>query len=292
MATTLVISSWVGCTSSPGDLAWKVTTASDLIAAAGRGFEAEIRRDTCDGALVHRDSFRDSPALPAVLPPGRYAFVVRARNAACEVIGEGCEVVDLPGAECVEVTLEEVSGGGCFDRTICDDGLCSASADAGPAADADCVSTPETCNGLDDDCNGLIDDGAADCSSVTACTYAWAAGSAYLFCPNGETWWNARMYCQSFGYDLVVIDQLAEQDYVTMTAYAVSSAEWFLGLRDVNLDGSYADDEWTSGPSSFRQWRAGHPGLVGGCALMKTRDGGEWEDKTCDNSKPFVCESR
>jgi len=79
----------VACTASPVALEWKITSAdADLI---GRvvAFETEIRRDACGGPIVYRDVFTESGMTPPVLSRGRYAFVVVARDASCDVVARG-----------------------------------------------------------------------------------------------------------------------------------------------------------------------------------------------------------
>jgi hypothetical protein len=301
-----------GCVGEPSALMWKVTTSDDGILATARGFEAEIRRDGCDGVVVHRDVFRDAPDTPPVLGAGRYAFSVVARDTDCGVIGRGCEVVDLPTEEeCVEVVLTAASGDGCALGFTCEAGVCTAassdasadtaSADSGardtgapdtsPGSTDACVPVAEVCNGIDDDCNSLIDDGASVCSSVAECVPGHIDDSAYLVCTNTLSWPDARDFCTSYGYHLVVIDDLEESTTLEL-AMAVAgnkTGHSWIGLYDFDADGSFEDDEWVSGSSSYRRWRAGEPAMTGRCVAIHLPT--DWEARLCDGPHEFVCEA-
>jgi hypothetical protein len=119
-----------GCepTDPPRSLAWKVTTANETIVSLAHSFEAEIRRDGCLGVITHREAFlaMEVAMTPPVLEPGVYAFVARARDRDCGVVGTGCTMVTLPTEdECVEVVLETpASRSECPPEATCEAGQC------------------------------------------------------------------------------------------------------------------------------------------------------------------------
>ncbi len=314
----LALSVLVGCSSEPAGLTWKVTTEDDAIIDGARAFEAAIRHERCDGVVVHREVFRDEAMTPPVLPPGRYAFTVEARDASCVLVGTGCAMAELPtDAECVEVVLTAGAPDGCGAGMTCEDGVClpgapDATADAPPdvsvtdtgvsdtgtpdaAVDAPsdaCVATSETCNGVDDDCNGVIDDGDAACADASGCNFHRIGESAYLICPDSRDWAAAGVRCEGFGYHLVVIDDLDESLALEGPTDAASSTteHYWLGFRDEDADGAYADDEWVTTPSAFRRWRSGHPSSDASCIALHS-PGADWETRDCMETHRYICEA-
>ena len=151
----------------------------------------------------------------------------------------------------------------------------------------------EICNGLDDDCNGVIDDGAT--CATTGCQPRRSGGRTYLFCTTNATWTAARDACRAVGYQLVTIVSDAEDDYVVMTALGLEDADWWIGLSDIAMEGTFV---WASGSSaSYRRWGSGQPnnfsnqdcGTIADGSALETR--GRWNDDDCGNSFPYVCEA-
>jgi len=200
------------------------------------------------------------------------------------MVDEDCDGVGNEDCACAEGETRTCTSGSCTGMQTCD-----ASGSWG-----DCTglgATTETCNGRDDDCNGTIDDGDAGCEAETGCTLVRDRGSAYLLCSeSGAGWSEARAACP-MGYDLVTIDDAAEQDFVQSQTSAESEGEWWIGLKDVNENGDYEDGEWTGEPSSYRNWKSDNPDHTGQCAMLVNGEGGAWDDKGCGGSKSFVCEA-
>jgi hypothetical protein len=158
-----------------------------------------------------------------------------------------------------------------------------------PGPDA-AICAAETCNGRDDDCDGQIDD-AAGCP----CDVVEGAASAYLLCREGRNWVLARQFCQGFGYDLVVLEDGAEDAFVYGAISARGFGGTWLGLNDRAAEGQWV---WLDGrPVPYSHWDQGEPndGGNGGedCGIVMTGDGRqtEWDDRGCESVRPFVCEA-
>lgn len=148
---------------------------------------------------------------------------------------------------------------------------------------------PEGCDGVDQDCSGLIDDNGA----CAPCTVSHdATNRPYIFCDSTRLGWNgARMFCQSAGYDLAIVDTPAENSWVAATATAGRS--YWIGLHQPS-----SSWRWVNGTnlSGWDAWAGGEPNNGGGCC-GPDEDCGElnsssaqWNDYICDENRRFICE--
>ena len=155
----------------------------------------------------------------------------------------------------------------------------------------------ETCNGVDDDCDGTIDDGAADCAGRTGCTFVRRGASVYLICDaNGRDFDGAQAYCGTVGYNLTTINGSGENEFLNTEAAAHGgNTRFWIGLSDVDDDGSFENNEWITGNSSYRQWGSNQPnGDNGDCVALRTDRSGTWWDRACDHTllAASICEAR
>ncbi|MCB9592687.1 MAG: C-type lectin domain-containing protein [Sandaracinaceae bacterium] len=157
-------------------------------------------------------------------------------------------------------------------------------------------STTESCNGLDDDCNGIVDDGGADCG----CTRRERMGHSYLFCNNWldrKRWTNARDWCRGTGYDLVVVDDAAEQAWLDANVGDMGASYW-IGANDRSTEGSW---QWSRAGAAvtYSNWNSGEPNNSSNedCAVLNPYDtgasgvGGGWNDTDCNDDNRYVCEA-
>ena len=136
---------------------------------------------------------------------------------------------------------------------------------------------------------------------------------AYAACPNHFTtfnnkcyryfsttkkWLDADTYCNQYQYNygrLVSISSLAEKNFVDGLT---SSSDTWIGLNDRSNEDTF---RWSDGTSfvssSYKNWASGEPNNAGllhfitgdeDCVVIKSS--GEWNDKSCNDQKPFVCE--
>lgn len=147
----------------------------------------------------------------------------------------------------------------------------------------------ERCNGRDDDCDGSVDDGDP-CAG--GCRTREHAGHVYQVCTNSRAFVNARSFCMSNGYDLVIVDDAAENAFLAAEARATGvsggalSDGWWLGLvvaEDMSVT-------WVDGSSlTYDGWASGQPNDFPSCGRMWVMSE-TWADQLCGRSFPFFCE--
>lgn len=120
--------------------------------------------------------------------------------------------------------------------------------------------------------------------------------SRYKVVAIGQPWVVAERDCEADGAHLVVIDDAAEQTYLTSLAKqtttdnASSNELVWLGLSDQTLEGTF---EWVTGQAlSLSHWSGGEPnnsfGGIEDCAEI--RGSGDWNDDHCSARLAYVCE--
>ena len=195
--------------------------------------------------------------------------------------------------DCEPTTADLIDADG--DGSLCDDDC-----DDDPATGADNFpGNPEECDGYDQNCDGLIDVNAG-CS----CVVENNGGHAYRFCEVVATWFEARDGCRTEdNYDLVTIDDSAEQAWVLNRANNLSSSHWWwIGYNDLGASSSEepaAGWEWVDGSTStYRNWSGGQPDNWSNedCAHMYVD--GTWNDLDCASNNwantyfaHYICEA-
>jgi hypothetical protein len=192
-------------------------------------------------------------------------------------IDEDCDgMLDEADCACVNGTMQSCTSGSCAGTQTCAGGVWGACSTS---------SGVESCNGMDDDCNGTIDDGATCATSM--CTVLRNAGSTYLRCLNDLSWDAARAHCMMYGYDLVVIDSMAEDTWLDSQDFG---ADWWIGLHDADSMRPY---EWVYTPSgAFDGWRGGSPDASDECAFSDTSraTNDTWDNGSCSTPRNYFCE--
>jgi Lectin C-type domain/Domain of unknown function (DUF2341) len=173
--------------------------------------------------------------------------------------------------------------------TTCDDALC----------------TVTTCTADWADCDGVAANGCEQQISVvgpcfpdTGCTKVEQSGRNYFFCSTSRTWTDARSKCQlQLLGDLVRIDDLDENSFITGNVLG----DTWIGAHDRDTEGAW---EWADNEALF--WAGAAGGATVGGAYVKWGGGepndgssnedcgqisaGNWTDKPCTQTRPFVCE--
>jgi hypothetical protein len=143
----------------------------------------------------------------------------------------------------------------------------------------DCVNPPETCNGVDDDCDTRVDE---DVCGTCRAERREGYHRDYLICPSpGLFWQEARDQCVLWGYDLVIIEDAWEKDY--LRALIGGFDYWWIGLRNRAGVNYWVDD------TAATYFPSG--GIHDGCCcffLHRVTDG--FNDSWCDRPMAFICE--
>ena len=147
----------------------------------------------------------------------------------------------------------------------------------------------ETCDTVDENCDGSIDE-AGVCSG---CTQGEHAGHTYQLCTGFGLDWNTASYgCLAFGYYLVTVNDLAENDFLVAQASPLGVGAWWIGYTDQGW-GNEGNWEWAAGNGTgFENWAPNEPNNSSNedCAEITASAGWQWNDNHCSQSKPYVCE--
>ena len=140
-------------------------------------------------------------------------------------------------------------------------------------------------DGIDQDCSGIADD-AIECPDWTE---VWWGSARYLITATPRTWANARAHCQAAGADLLVLDSAAEQAWLWANAPGVAGHDWWLGLTDLAVEGTF---EWVDGSvPGYTAFAGGEPNDWGGnedCTELWSN--GTWNDLNCESTLRAICE--
>lgn len=171
--------------------------------------------------------------------------------------------------------------------------------DADPNIHPDAV---ELCDALDNDCDGGIDEWpAALAGTCMGCTADEYAGHRYYLCETPRTWQDARAACQALLSDLVVVGDTAENAFLIGKLAPLMSRAW-LGLTDLELEGSFVWVDGTAVAAGYTNWAATDPNdidanMIGSAdctTMLGSMDGniqGQWRDNLCKNPRAYFCES-
>lgn len=174
-----------------------------------------------------------------------------------------CRAEDTDGDGFTECTGDCLEG----DRTV------------GPRRDELCG------NAVDENCDGEIDDPAVcpQCTIVTRGTHG------YAICRSERGWSDAREECWRMGYDLPVLADEAESDWLLERAISFDIWGVWIGLTDSEREGTF---RWVDDTAlDYAPWAEGEPNDAGdGEDCAHTFPDG-WNDLPCGMEIPFACEA-
>ncbi len=144
----------------------------------------------------------------------------------------------------------------------------------------------EVCDLDDDNCNGVWDDDP----KCPQCVNKDLPGPGTAdFCFVGKDYSAAEASCKAKGGTMLSIHSQAVQDWASTTAFGINDAEWWIGLDDLDVEGTFT---WSDGtPLDFTAWNDGEPNNAGeeDCANLPPWTGGRWNDLPCDHVQPYIC---
>lgn len=165
------------------------------------------------------------------------------------------------------------------------DGMASDCNDADPALHPGAL---ELCNAADEDCDGRIDESEWDLDQCP-CRVRERDGHTYLFCISTHRNQNdAETFCAGYGYHLVKIEDMGENDFVQSEADSIEPGPWWTGLEDPT-EGTYTWHDGTE--ASYTRWDTGEPNDNSGADCVTiVSSSGRWRTEPCNDRNAFVCE--
>ncbi|XP_062420864.1 C-type lectin domain family 4 member M-like [Pungitius pungitius] len=127
------------------------------------------------------------------------------------------------------------------------------------------------------------------------CPEGWRmfSGSCYLLSTRADSWTNARTDCTDQRADLVIIDSLEEQKFLSLMTTQFS----WIGLSDKDIEGTW---KWVDGTLLTETYWSIQPDNGGGdprwgeedCAHLKPGHNAQsnWNDLSCDAALRWICE--
>lgn len=255
--------------------------------------------ETCNGLDDDCDGITDGMTRPCSSDVG----ICMAGTATCTSGSFGACSGVLPGTEtCDAARLDEDCNGVRNDGCACDEGdtrpcgscggtqTCNSSGAFGTCSE---MIETESCNGVDDNCDGTTDEG----TTCGMCEQVNDGSRSYLFCfAITRDWAGARAYCMTYGYDLVTVEDAAENNWLNgqERRLHVNNVRWWYGGSDAATEGTWvwaptmmnlAYDDWKSG---------GEPdnGSSENCLNSEDRSSPEWRSDDCTATYAFVCEDQ
>lgn len=129
-------------------------------------------------------------------------------------------------------------------------------------------------------------------SPLPGCTVGFRLGHEYLFCENSANWDQARNTCRIAGYDLAVVSDRPEHDFIVGQLKSKSKNDFHIGLTDRDDEGNFVwVDKSKPGFTSWAGWQPDNWLFAEDCVVV--RKDGTWNDVNCTDGpkEGFVCES-
>jgi hypothetical protein len=157
----------------------------------------------------------------------------------------------------------------------------------------------EICDGKDNDCDpATVEQCPAGCTVQRRPPPDDAR--VYLACAINASWINARATCTNVGFELVRIDDAAENTFIrTLADTLLGGGDIHIGSSDFGAEGVWVwqngDQFWQGGSGGvavggrFEAWQNGEPNDDGTEDCGEQRGGGGWNDGNCGDGEPFIC---
>ena len=148
----------------------------------------------------------------------------------------------------------------------------------------------DACDTVDNDC-----DGYADNDGLCPCVVLYYNNTPYMFCTSTTDWYTAQASCNNYGYDLVTVNNSAENTWLVDQGYRYYRGKWWTGGNDAASEGRWT---WENGQSwTYSAWHAGEPNNSnlgpGGedCMQLGRFLDYTWNDEPCGWSFRYICEA-
>jgi len=113
-----------------------------------------------------------------------------------------------------------------------------------------------------------------------------------MLCRVALSWTDARDTCEALGGQLAVIGDADENLLLAELGDVWIGAAFWIGLSDRDEEDSWI---WVDGaPLDYAAWSSGEPNDYGGgedCVQSNYGGAGVWNDLTCGEVEPFICEA-
>jgi hypothetical protein len=176
---------------------------------------------------------------------------------------------------------------------------------AGGAGSEPCAPSTERCNGHDDDCDGVVDEFVC-LSNCSGFVLASNPDHGYMFCTSARkaNWTDAKKACENQDMRLAWLESAEENAAVAQKLDSLGSdAEVLFGATDQGNEGDwiwFGGEQFWEGNAPYghpvngrySNWPDGTPNNANNnedCALVIVQNG-NWGDRTCDATYPYVCE--
>uniref|UniRef100_A0A3Q1I672 C-type lectin domain-containing protein n=1 Tax=Anabas testudineus TaxID=64144 RepID=A0A3Q1I672_ANATE len=126
------------------------------------------------------------------------------------------------------------------------------------------------------------------CVTETTCPDGWTklCSSCYFLSTERGSWTTGREDCRTRGADLVVIDSIEEQTFLS----GLSNKNTWIGLTDRDKEGTW---KWVDGtPLTVTYWASNQPDNKNGedCVEILSDQSSKWNDISCEDSRQWICE--
>ncbi|XP_038640510.1 uncharacterized protein LOC119956998 [Scyliorhinus canicula] len=122
------------------------------------------------------------------------------------------------------------------------------------------------------------------------CPLKWISfnGSCYFFSTVKATWSSSKMYCTIQTSNLLVINTIEEQHFITMES---NTKEFWIGLSDHEQENKWKWVDGTDYEATPKFWSVNEPNNANSgedCAQVSSS--GMWNDNNCSGKRLYICE--
>ncbi len=159
------------------------------------------------------------------------------------------------------------------------------------------------CGGCGQACPGNLTCNQGTCRAPQNCSFDRFNGRGYVFCSNSVSWTPARSRCRNMGLGLALIEDEAENAFVTR------GERLWIGVSDRDNEGRFrlvnpSANTTRGAEATYLPWGDGEPNNSEKCSVLgvlnctdedcvEVREDGLWNDEQCGDKTEhgYVCES-